>query len=192
MFYKILYILCYLPLKILFPIKVVGKENLMKSKAILCCNHQSNIDFIPIYYAAKTKVFALCKKELYSNKIKSWFYKQMRTIPINRKNPELSSIKKCLNVLKDNKNLLIFPQGTRATTEEVNGIKQGIAMFALKSGAPIIPMVYLKKNRIFRRNKLVIGKPMYFDFEYSKENAQVVIEKLELKMNELIKNKGEK
>lgn len=77
-------------------------------------------------------------------------------------------------------------------TEEATGIKEGVAMFALKSKAPVIPMVYLKKNKIFRRNTLVIGEPITFQEEYSKENMQIVINTLEEKMNELLKSKGEK
>ncbi len=185
MLYKILYILAWLPLKLLFPIKVVGKKNLLKSKAILCCNHQSNYDFIPIYYASKTKVYSLCKKELYSTKFKAWFYKNMRTIPVNRAKPEISSIKNCLKVLDNNYNLLIFPEGTRTNNEDVEGLKNGVAMFALKSKAPIIPMAYLKKNKIFRRNKLIIGEPIYFDLENKKENYPIVIERLTEEMNKL-------
>lgn len=185
MLYKILYILAWLPLKLLFPIKVVGKKNLLKSKAILCCNHQSNFDFIPIYYASKTKVYSLCKKELYSTKFKAWFYKNMRTIPVNRAKPEISSIKNCLKVLDNNYNLLIFPEGTRTNNEDVEGLKNGVAMFALRSKAPIIPMAYLKKNKIFRRNKLIIGEPIYFDLENKKENYPIVIERLTKEMNKL-------
>ena len=191
MLYKILYFLCWLPIKILFPTKIIGKENLIKGKAILCCNHQSNIDTIPIYYAGKTKVYALCKKELCNTKFKAYFMKKMRAIPVNRQKPEISSIKKCFEVLNNNYNLLIFPQGTRMKTEEATGIKEGIAMFALKSKAPVIPMVYKKKNRIFRRNTLVIGKPICFDLDYNKENMQVVIKTLEEEMDKLLKCKGE-
>lgn len=191
MLYKILYILCYLPIKLLFPVKIVGKKNLIKGKAILCCNHQSNIDTFPILYAGKTKVYALCKKELCNTKFRAWFFKKMRAIPVNRAKPEISSIKKCFEVLNNNYNLLIFPQGTRMKTEEAVGVKEGVAMFALKTKAPVIPMVYLKKNKVFRRNTLVIGKPITFDLDYNKENMQVVIKAIEEKMNELLLNKGE-
>ena len=192
MLYRILYILCYLPIKLLFPVKIIGKENLIKGKAILCCNHQSNIDAFPIFYAGKTRVYALCKKELCNTKFKMWFFKKLRAIPVNREKPEISSIKKCLEVLNKNYNLLIFPQGTRMKTEESVGIKEGVAMFALKSKAPVIPMVYLKKNKIFRRNKLIVGKPITFDLVYNKDNMKVVIDTLEEKMNELLTNEGEK
>ena len=188
MLYKILYVLCFLPIKLLFPVKVKGKENLIKGKAILCCNHQSNIDFIPILYASKTKTYTICKKELFSSKIKKWFFSNMRAIPINRAKPEISSIKKCLEVLNKNQNLLIFPEGTRTNKEDIEGLKNGVSMFALKSKAPIIPMVYLKKNKVFRRNILKIGKPIYFDLEYNKENMQKVVEKLEAEMNNLKNN----
>ena len=115
----------------------------------------------------------------------------MRAIPVNRAKPEISSIKKCFEVLNNNYNLLIFPQGTRMKTEEAVGVKEGVAMFALKTKAPVIPMVYLKKNKVFRRNTLVIGKPITFDLDYNKENMQVVIKAIEEKMNELLLNKGE-
>lgn len=190
MLYRLLYLLCWLPLKIMYPVKKVGKENLIKGKAIICCNHQSNIDFIPIFYSVKTKIYALGKKELFKNKFLSWFFKTMRTIPIDRKKPEISSIKKTIEVLNNNNNLLIFPEGTRTSKEDIDGLKNGVAMFCLKTKAPIIPMVYLKKNRIFRRNTLVIGKPLEFDLDYNKENMKIVIEKLETEMNNLKQFKG--
>ena len=185
MFYKILYFLCWLPLKIMLPIKKIGKENLIKGKALLCCNHQSNLDFIPILYTAKTKCYVLCKKELYKGKFKTWFFSHLRTIPINREKPEISSIKRCLETLNSNKNLLVFPEGTRTKKEDLDGLKNGVAMFCLKTKSPIIPMVYLKKNKLFRRNTLVIGKPITFDLDYNKENMQIVINKLEEEMKNL-------
>ena len=183
--YKFLYILCWLPFKILYPVKVIGKENLIKGKAILCCNHHTKADFIPIFYATKTKVYALCKKEILNTKFKKWFLTKLHAIGINRDKPEISSIKKCLDVLNNNYNLLVFPQGTRSTIEEIESLKQGVAMFALKSKAPIIPMVYEKKLKAFRRNKLIIGEPIYFNLDYNKENIATVINKLQTKMNEL-------
>lgn len=192
MLYKLLYIICWLPLKIMLPIKKIGKENLIKGKVLLCCNHQSNLDFIPILYTAKTKTYILGKKELFKSKISNWFFNNMRTIPIDRKKPEISSIKKCLSILNDNKNLLVFPEGTRTNKEDIDGLKNGVAMFCLKTKAPIIPMVYLKKNKIFRRNTLVIGKPIEFDLDYNKENMQKVIEKLETEMNNLKQHEGKK
>lgn len=193
MFFRLLYLILFLPFKLLFPTKVKGKENLIKGKAILCCNHHSNFDFFHIFASCKTKVYTLCKKELYSSKFKAWFFKKLRTIPVDRQKPEVSSIKKCLEVLNNNNNLLVFPEGTRTSNEDVQNIKNGVAMFALKTKSPIIPMVYLKKARIFRKNTLVIGKPIYFDLEYNKENIVKVNKIVEDKMNELlVQNKGEK
>ena len=137
---------------------------------------------------AKSKVFALCKKELYNTKFKRWFFNSMkRGIPIDRQKPEISSIKKCLEVLNNGNNLMVFPQGTRSSKEDIEGLKQGVAMFCLKTKAPLIPMVYLKKNKLFRRNTLVIGKPIEFDLSYSKENCEIVINKLEEEMIKLQK-----
>ena len=187
MIYFLAYILCWLPLKIFLPIKIIGKKNLLKGKAILCCNHHSNWDFAPIYYIAKSKLYVLCKDSLFKNKFFAFILTRLRGIAINREKPEISSIKKCLTVLNNNNNLLIFPEGTRTKEEEMSSAKGGVGMFCIKTYAPIIPMMYEKKNKIFRRNRLIIGEPIYFNLEYSKENIQVVTERLELEMNNLKK-----
>jgi len=178
--------------KIFMPVKIIGKENLLSGKAILSCNHQTNLDFLPIYLNANSKLYALCKEEIFKHKIIRPLLKIAGAIPVNRQKPEMSSIKKCLSALNEGSNLLVFPSGTRSDTEDLSNLKNGIAMFSLKTKAPIVPMVYLKKNRLFRRNTLVVGKPIYVDeLEYNKENMAKLIEILETKMKELKNYKKE-
>ena len=58
-----IYGLIYLPVKIISPFKVFGKENYDKNKNyILVCNHQSAFDPIILDYAFKKK------KSIYSKK----------------------------------------------------------------------------------------------------------------------------
>ena len=178
--------------KIFMPVKIIGKENLLSGKAILSCNHQTNLDFLPIYLNANSKLYALCKEEIFKHKIIRPLLKLAKAIPVNRQKPEVSSIKKCLSALNEGSNLLVFPSGTRSDTEDLSNLKNGIAMFSLKTKAPIVPMVYLKKNRLFRRNTLVVGKPIYVDeLEYNKDNMAKLIETLEEKMKELKNYKKE-
>ena len=178
--------------KIFMPVKIVGKENLLSGKAILSCNHQTNLDFLPIYLNANSKLYALCKEEIFKHKIIRPLLKIASAIPVNRQKPEMSSIKKCLSALNEGSNLLVFPSGTRSDTEDLSNLKNGIAMFSLKTKAPIVPMVYLKKNRLFRRNTLVVGTPIYVDeLEYNKDNMAKLIEILETKMKELKEYKKE-
>ena len=62
------------------------------------------------------------------------------------------------------------------------------AMFAIRTNTPVIPMMYDRKIKAFRRTKLIIGAPIYPD-EARKKDKDYVAEFANLivnKMNELI------
>ena len=191
MFWFILSLL-FLPMTIFYPTKVIGKKNRIKEKCIIACNHQTLLDVPILAVKYNKRIYALSKKELFKNKFVSWFLRKIGAIPVDRNGADIDAIKSVLNVLnKKNKPILIFPSGTRKSSpEEVEGLKNSVAMFALKTDSPIVPVVFVKKPKMFRRNKLIIGEPLNID-EYKgkkgKEVYQEISEKLSLEMKRLIK-----
>ena len=127
-------ILLYLPVKILLPTKIVGKKNINKNeKTILICNHQSLLDVVLLLIAYPKKIYFLGKQELFNNKFKSWLFKSLGVIPINRENVQLDSIKQVLKLLKDNKTIGIFPEGTRNKNKDAEGVeKKEIAIYPVE------------------------------------------------------------
>ncbi len=203
-FYWFCWTIAYLPLRILYPLKVVGKKNLpKKKKAILACNHTSNLDPVLIFSHIHRQPRILAKHTLFKNKFFGAILKNWGAIPVNRQDVGVSTIKTVLKVLKEDKWLVVFPEGTRGHTDEDEqmALKNGVALFALKSGAPIIPMWYVKKPRIFRFNKLLIGKPIDLtEFEGQKPTKEVLAKigeivsskMLELRDNYLMQKKNKK
>ncbi len=170
-FYWFCYILIFIPLRLFYPTKVIGRENLpKKKKGILACNHRSNLDPIIVNNNLYCRPYIPAKHTLFENKVLGAILRSYGAIPMNREAIGLSAIKTVLKILKDEKWLLIFPEGTRkdVSDQEDLSIKGGTAMFSLKSGAPIIPMWLVKKPRFFRRNVLLIGKPFNLD-EFKQE-----------------------
>lgn len=163
MFYWLCWLLIFLPGRILWPTKVIGKKNIpKKQKVILSCNHTSNLDPIIIDMHLVTRPYILAKHTLFKNKFFGAILRSWGGIPVNRENVEISTIKKVLSVLNKDKMLLVFPQGRREKdVDDMQGAKNGLVMFALKTGAPIVPMWFVKKPKLFRRNVLLIGKPFY-------------------------------
>ena len=184
-------IIVALPIRLLFPTKIIGKKNIPKGACILSCNHTSNMD--AVIFAVKTweKKYYLAKKELFENKFVGFFLKKFGGIRIDRQANDVTAIKNCLKVLKDNKKLFIFPEGTRVHNEnmELGEVKQGVAMFAIKAKVPIVPMFILRQPKIFRRNKIFIGKPFTLEEFYGKKLDSIELEKaselVALKMNEV-------
>lgn len=159
-----------LPIRMLFPTKIIGKENIPKGACILSSNHTSNLD--AVIFAVKTweKKYYLAKKELFKNKLFGFFLKKLGAVKIDRQSNDVLAIKNCLKLLKDNKKLFIFPEGTRVHNEnmELGEIKQGVAMFAIKAKVSIVPIFILRQPKLFRRNKIFIGKPFTLEEFYGR------------------------
>ncbi len=161
MIFYICLILIYIPLCLIFPTKVVSKKNLpTKGKMILTCNHQTNNDVLIIAYKlSKRRFYFMSKDSLFKNKFFGWFLKKLGAYPVKRGANDISAIKTSMALLKKEKALCLFPEGSRLISSEKNELKNGTAMFALKTGAPIVPTYLIRKTNAFRKNVLVVGKP---------------------------------
>ena len=146
---------------IIVPMKIIGKKNLpKKGNFILTCNHASNWDPVIIYARLPRKYFTMAKAELYKNKFFGLFLKALHAFPVKRGGNDIESVKYTLKTLRQGKRtLLIFPEGTRAKSDDYEELKNGTAMFALKTAKPIVPVIFVKKNKLFRRNVMIIGEP---------------------------------
>lgn len=183
MIYWLMRIITFIPFSILFPCRIVNKKKIPKGKVIFVCNHRSNIDFLYLFTHIGRKQYVLAKKELFRNKFVSFFFHKCGGIEVDRDNISLSTIKESLNVLKKNKILTIFPEGTRnKTNQDLLEFKSGASVFAVKTNAPIIPLYIQKKPKFFCFNRIVVGDPIYFDETFKGEEGTV-------KANEIIKEK---
>lgn len=164
MLFAICFALLWIPIRLFYPVKVVGKNNLPKKKGyVLTCNHYSNLDPILLDIYLNKKIRFLAKKELFKKKFVGFCLKRFGGFPVDREKPGVSSFKFALNVLKENKILGIFPEGTRNKNIEAEGImqlKNGAIVFASKGESQIIPIVIYKKPKVFRKNYILIGEPI--------------------------------
>lgn len=156
---------------LLWPTKVVGKENIKDVEgALFICNHYSKVDsFIPCFNLFKKEAHILAKYELFRVPIAGWFLHNMGGIPVRRGEADIEAFKQVLKVLKSNKRLLVFPEGTRnkAGTQEMAEFKTGTARFAIKTKCVIVPMIYYASPKLFKKNWLYIGKPFTLEEFYS-------------------------
>lgn len=166
MLFYILWLLVCPFLVIFCPTIIIGKKYLkgIKKKAtIFTCNHQSNFDAVILKCRINTKFKIMAKDSLFRTKFKNWFFRSVvGAYPVNRGENDVTSIKTTLKLLKSNKSLLIFPEGTRNKDGKMSEFKTGVVMFAIKTDAYVVPSAFQKEPKLFRRNKLLIGKPFKF------------------------------
>lgn len=189
MFFWICKILLWLPCKLLYPTKVIGKKNLKNYKGILVCNHQSNLDAVLLLVNIKPVFHTLVKKELMSNWFSKLIFKHLHCIPVDRKNMDISAIKSSMKILKSGKTLLVFPSGTRKKdVEDVKELKKGTSMLAYKTNSPVIPVIFNKKPKLFRRTKIYIGTPINFNKEQEGLTSNEIYASMTLQIeNEMLK-----
>lgn len=191
----ILYIICFilfaLPLTIIFPVAVFGRKNVKELKKkkqnyIVACNHMSNWD--PVIVDLKfCKMFVLpAKKELFKNKFKGGLLKYLGGVPVDRNSVDIAATRTVLRKLTKKKSVCIFPQGTRCVSPRIEegSAKEGVAMFSIRTGVPVVPVVFNKKIKAFKKTKMFIGKPLYPDVArkhekgYQEEFADLIVKEM--------------
>lgn len=166
MLYKTLVFLLAPIFRGLYRLEVTGTEHIPDGAAVVCCNHTSLLD--PILLACgfgyEKQLCFMAKKELFQNKLFGGLLRKVHAFPVDRGNVELVTIRHSINLLKEGKKLGIFPEGRRVLPgEETNGtegVKTGVAMIAMRAGAPIVPVYLSRKKRMFAKHSLIIGKPI--------------------------------
>lgn len=147
--------------KIFFPYKVMNKHKYKKYDRgqIVISNHLSWIDIIYVYFGLPGGLKrALSKKENEGNRLQLAFMRSIGVIFIDRDKPELSTMRTCINALKNGDTLTICPEGTRnRVNRELQPLHSGTAMFALKGNAQVVPYVVHHKGKVLRRNYLGVG-----------------------------------
>ena len=186
---------------LLYPIKVYGKENIPEGGAVFVCNHFRAIDCGFIARICDKDIKYLAKKELFKNKLFTKIIRSYGGIPIDRDNPDMKSLLEAIKEIKKGHKLCIFPEGKRNVTgtSDLQEIKGGTVIFSVKAKCPIVPIMMLKKAKIFRRTKIIIGKPFELDEYYGKklgeqdimDMAKVVREKM-IEQQEILKNMTKK
>ena len=147
--------------KLFSRVTVTGKENIPKDGAVIfCSNHISNLDPPLLGAFTSRKIHFMAKEELFNIPIIGPVLKRCGTFPVKRGMDDRKALKHAFSILKEQKGLGIFPEGTRSKTGELGEAKSGASYFALKSDSVVIPVSITGTYGLFKRLTLSYGKPV--------------------------------
>lgn len=119
---------------------------------ILAVNHSHNVDGPVLAAMAPRPVHFLVKREAFVWPL-GVFLRGIGQLPVDRGRPDRAAVTAALAVLRAGGVLGIFPEGTR-TNGDFAAIRSGLAYFALRSGAPVVPVAMLgsgdRRGRVIR------------------------------------------
>ncbi len=148
---------------------VIGAEDLIHAPqpAILAPNHESDVDtplvLMSLPYAWRTRTVVGAASDRFYRKrgyaLAAGFW--INTFPFDRGGGQRRGLAAAAAHLRDGRNVMLFPQGTRGAGPE--GYRAGVAELALTAGVPIIPihiegsaLVMPKGRGLNRRGKTTI------------------------------------
>jgi 1-acyl-sn-glycerol-3-phosphate acyltransferase len=126
---------------------------------ILAANHISNGDAV-IIGAWLTKklgrrIHWLGKREMFEWPVVGWIARNGGVHPVDRGGADIDAFRTAERVLDEGHVLMIFPEGTRSPTGELQKPKDGLAMLALRTGAPIVPIGIANTDRVWPKGRLL-------------------------------------
>ncbi len=168
----------YIWFKLFYRLEINGGENIPKEGPLIFCgNHRSYIDPPLIVTTAKRDIKFLAKEELYKNKFLAFLGWAFEAIPVKRDEKDIAAIKSSLKDLKEGKCIALFPEGTRNGLEKGEKVKDGVAFFAVRSGAKVIPCGIKGGTKELRKLTINYGKPLDYS-EYKGSKDKEVLDKI--------------
>jgi 1-acyl-sn-glycerol-3-phosphate acyltransferase len=124
---------------------------------ILAANHISNAD--PVLVGAwltprlGRRIHWLGKKEMFDWPIVGYVARNGGIVPVDRGAADVEAFRMASRVLEAGEVLMVFPEGTRSPTAELQPPKDGLAMLALRSGATIVPIGISNTDRFWPKGR---------------------------------------
>ena len=152
--------------KLFFRFKVEGLNNIpQKTNFIIVSNHPSFLDPLCVMAAVPKRIYCIAARYLYRLPLVGWFLKKIEAFPTG------SSSGKGVDLLLQNKNVGLFPEGGRSRYGGLREFRRGAALLAARTGRPILSCAILgsgqalprgaKFPNLFTTIKVKVSKPIF-------------------------------
>jgi len=140
--------------------------------AIIAPNHASFLD--PPLIAATfwpEETHFLARASLFNSWYMKWILEHLHSHPVTGSVHDIKTMRLVCELLKENKKVVIFPEGIRSEDGQLQSVKSGMSMLALRMNCPIIPVYIYGTYEAWPRHSkwpkggskiaCVFGKPIY-------------------------------
>ncbi len=126
---------------------------------IVATNHMSRMDTLYLFInPARTDITALVADKYQKYPFFKFVLNTAGAIWLDRSKADFGAFRQAVDVIKSGIPLGIAPEGTRSQNGQLQAGKPGVALLALKSGAPIVP-VGISGSEVYFRRLLTLRRP---------------------------------
>lgn len=156
-----------------------GEYNLKSLKGVMVCsNHIGMTDPILVQAAFwYRRMRFMATKELYSSKLKRFFFNNVDCILVDRDNFSMDSFHTVCDALKNGQLVAIFPEGAIKGGDgaPISKLKSGAALMAHMGNAPIVPVYLVPKKHWYSRATVLVGDPIFIKDIYGSRPSMAEI-----------------
>jgi len=168
----------------LWKVTTSGREKVPRDGALIVApTHESYLDpllvgaYVPrdlAFMARRTLFVKTDEKGERRRKLFSAWGRWAGVIELDREGADRDALKKSLAALAEGRAVLVFPEGTRSTDGNVQEFRAGVALLALRSGAPVLPLSIDGTRRIWGKGmkrpkfgkgpvRMTFGEPVKYE-----------------------------
>jgi len=154
-------------------LRIEGLEHVPDGGPLLiACNHLSNLDPVLIGGFTPGTNYAMAKRELFANRLLAWVWAGCNCFPVDRGTADRWALRTALNVLEKGGRLILWVEGTRATTPGMKRAEAGVGFLLRRTRVPVLPAAVtgteaalLKGRRLPRRVAVTLRFGQVFEVD---------------------------
>lgn len=174
--YWFLYWAVRIVLSLYFRVRIYGLENVPANGGLLViANHRSGFDPPMVGALLPRPVHFMTKVELFSSPLLRLVFKYVQAYPVNRGRPDRKAIRHSLEILRKGDVILLFPEGHRTETGDLQEARSGVVYLAQKTACQVVPVGISGHYKFRRTIRYVVGKPFTIPAELPRREAQTLV-----------------
>lgn len=141
-------------------IEVMGQENVPTGGFVYASNHESLVDILVLGAALPGDYKWAAKRSVMNIPFLGWHLRLAGHVPVDRnkgKDTAVAVTEAFEGVLRDEKPLLVFPEGTRTADGKLKSFKNGAFQAAVLTGKPVVPVALRGTFSLMSRNEVDTG-----------------------------------
>lgn len=118
-----------------------GRGNIpLTGPTLLLANHQSFLDPCIVGCGTRRHLCFLARKTLFRNRLFGGLIHRLNAVPVDQEGVAKEGLRTILDQLQAGQAVLVFPEGERTSTGEVQPLKPGVLLLIRRLEVPIVPI----------------------------------------------------
>lgn len=132
----------------------------LKGGAVVVANHTAFIDpFLIRGLFWYRRVFLMASEEVMGGKVRAFLLRAAGCLRIDRRTADLRAVRAAAGLAREGRVVALFPQGGIRREGDVDAVRSGAVLIALRAGVPVVPVYSRRRKHWWQRRTVVVGRP---------------------------------